>query len=257
MGPWRNHQCLNFLWFMWWFNYSPETSAARCIVLLSGCSSVGLVGRTSKSDLGGRATSFLIISWDSWLYQIWFGQSGVTNIPTALSFHIFCITLAGMHIKVWKAYFCVHIFLSMFLWMNPQQYIWDLACMNDINFWSWVYADKSTVRINPNFWTTNLKSCLFNVHSVLNSCCLRSFVCFHIENAWNMSCRNESQLFFEVIQCHILFTTWSISKDCMWLGITHVIYGSSCRGVIKLMWESLTLSHNDLNLYSATFILRY
>ena len=98
--PWRNHQCFNLFWFMWWFNYCPETRAAlRCGVLLSGCSFVDLVGRASKSDLSERKTSLL--SWDSWQYQIWFEQSRGTNIPTVLSFHILCITFF-MHIKGWK-----------------------------------------------------------------------------------------------------------------------------------------------------------
>ena len=57
---------------------------------------------------------------------------------------------------------------------------------------SWVLmcdANKSTVGINLNFLTTNLKSCLFNMHSVLSSLLPRFFFCFLIENTWNMSCR--------------------------------------------------------------------
>ena len=132
---------------MWWFNYRPETSAAhRCSVLLSGFSSVDPVGRISKSNLEGRTTS-LIISWDSWLYQIWFGQSGVTNIPTVLSFHIFCIIL-GYAYERWES-------------IKFQTCPWLCEWIHSNSFRIWPVWHK-LFKLSINAWCKEVNCCCWN-----------------------------------------------------------------------------------------------
>ena len=110
--------------------------------------------------------------------------------------------------------------------------------------------NKSTVGINPNFSTANFKSCLFNIHSVLNSCCLDSLSASTLRTPgiWVA----ESQLFFKITQCHILCTTWFISKNWV-LPILFIAATAEVLSSWSRIWECLTLSHNDLNPYSAVF----
>lgn len=68
---------------MWYQHYMAETTAARSVrVFLIGWMSLLWVS-VSRSCLG-RDTSLV--------YQGWFGQSGATRIPSALSWYIFCRT---------------------------------------------------------------------------------------------------------------------------------------------------------------------
>ena len=131
-----------------------------------------------------------------------------------------------------------------------------------MNSSSWILmldANKSTVETNRNFSTINSKSCLFKIHSVLNSWCL-DFLPASILGTPGIWVA-ESQLLLEIIQCYISCTTWSsttalylvyniISED--W--VLPILFISATAQVLSSwsrMREFLTLSHNNLNPYSA------
>ena len=80
------------------YNFFPTINAdCSCSDRCNGCSTLSGAGTINKPGLEGRITSLVIISVHS-VYQNWFGQSGTTSIPTALSCKTFCKTL-GIHIN--------------------------------------------------------------------------------------------------------------------------------------------------------------
>ena len=121
-----------------------------------------------------------------------------------------------------------------------------------MNFPSWILmrdAKKSTFETNPNFSTINLKSCLFKIHSVLNSCCVDSLSASILGTPGTWVA--ETQVLLGIIHCYISFTNWSIISEDRVLPILFISATAQVLSSWSRMREFLTLSHNNLNPYSA------
>ena len=121
-----------------------------------------------------------------------------------------------------------------------------------MNFPSWILmrdAKKSTFETNPNFSTINLKSCLFKLHSVLNSCCVDSLSASILGTPGTWVA--ETQVLLGIIHCYISFTNWSIISEDRVLPILFISATAQVLSSWSRMREFLTLPHNDLNPYSA------